>query len=120
MPRSGRLALMSLSLPVLESWTWPWPAWTLNLVYLASGLVIAAHYVPLLRRARRFPVAAASVHPLPSWLAWTLCRAIAFVCGLLVVRELVFLLVLGADLLGRLAVAALIARARASGIRLHP
>lgn len=120
MPRGGRLALMSLTLPVLESWTWPLPIWTLNLVYLASGLVIAAHYVSLLQRARRFPVAAAAAHPLPAWLAWTLCRAIAFVYGLLVVRELVFLLVLGADLLGRLALAALIVRARASGIGPHP
>lgn len=120
MRRGGRLTLMSLTIPLLESWTWLWPAWTLNLVYLASGLVIAAHYVPLLRRARRLPVAAAAVHSLPTWLVWTLCRAIAFVYGLFVVRELVFLLVLGADLLGRLAVAALIVRARASGIRLHP
>lgn len=120
MHRGGRLTLMSLSLPVLESWNWPWPVWTQTLVYLALGLVIAAHYVPLLRRARRFPVAAAAAHSLPTWLVWTLCRAIAFVYGLFVVRELVFLLVLGADLLGRLAVAALIVRARASGIRPHP
>ena len=113
---------MSLTLPVLESWTWPWPVWTLNLVYLASGLVIAAHYVPLLQRAWRFPVAAATVHSLLTWSVWTLCRAIAFVYGVFMVRELVFLLVVGADLFARLAVAALIVRARAlsSGIRLHP
>jgi hypothetical protein len=113
---------MSLTIPVLESWTWPWPIWTLNLVYLACGLVIAVHYVPLLQRVWRFPVAAATVYSLPTWSVWTPCRAIAFVYGLLVVRELAFLLVMGADLFGRLAVAALIVRARvlASGIRLYP
>jgi hypothetical protein len=113
---------MSVTLPVLQSWTWPWPIWTLNLVYLATGLVIAAHYVPLLRRAWLFPVAAATVHPLLSWSVWTLCRAIALVYGIFVVREPVFLLVVGADLFGRLAVAALIVRARvlSSGIGLHP
>jgi hypothetical protein len=35
---------MSLTVPILESRTRPWPFWTLNLAYLWSGLVIAAHY----------------------------------------------------------------------------
>jgi hypothetical protein len=104
---------MSLTMPVLASWTWPWPIWTLHFAYLSSGLIIAAHYIPLLLRAWRFPSATATAHSLLTWSVWTLCRAIAFTYGVFVVRDLVFLLVVGADLRGRFAVAALIVRARA-------
>jgi hypothetical protein len=107
---------MPLTIPVLVSWTWPWAAWTLHLAYLASGLVIAAHYLPLLRRAWQHPAATATAHSLLTWSAWTLCRAVAFMYGLFELHDLVFLTVVGVDLLGRLGVAALVVRARARAI----
>jgi hypothetical protein len=103
---------MSLTVPIIENWTWPWAIWTLHAAYLTSGLVIAAYYIPLLQRAWRFPAAAATAHSLLTWSVWTLCRAVAFLYGIFVVRELVFLVVVGTDLIGRLAVAVLIVRAR--------
>jgi hypothetical protein len=46
---------------------------------------------------------------------WTLCRVVAFTYGMFVLHDLVFLVVVGADLFGRFAVATLIVRARAIG-----
>jgi hypothetical protein len=51
---------MPLHIPVLESWAWPWSIWTLHLAYLSSGPIIAVHYIPLLKRAWRFPAATAT------------------------------------------------------------
>lgn len=104
---------MSLTIPVLESWAWPWAAWTLHVAYLCSGLIIAVHYIPLLQRAWRFPLATATAQSLPAWSAWTLCRTVAFTYGVFVLHDLVFLVVVGSDLVGRLAMAGLIVRARA-------
>ena len=99
--------------PVLESCTWPWPIWTLHAAYLLSGLLIAVHYVPQLRRAWQFPEATLAAQSLSTWSVWTLCRAVAFTYGVVVLHDLVFLLVVGADMLGRLAMVALILRAHA-------
>ena len=104
---------MPATQPVLESCTWPWPIWTLHAAYLLSGLLIAVHYVPQLRRAWQFPEATLAAQSLCTWSVWTLCRAVAFTYGIVVLHDLVFLLVVGADMLGRLAMVALILRAHA-------
>src|SRR5688572_17102992 len=104
---------MPATQPVLESCTWPWPIWTLHAAYLLSGLLIAVHYVPQLRRAWQFPEATLAAQSLSTWAVWTLCRAVAFTYGVVVLHDLVFLLVVGADMLGRLAMVALILRAHA-------
>jgi hypothetical protein len=102
---------MNLSFPVLETWTWPWPAWTLNLAYLASGIVMAIQYLPQLRRAWLHPAATRDAQSLSTWTVWTLCRAIALVYGVYILHDLMFLIVVGADVGGRLAMVALILRA---------
>ena len=102
---------MPLTIPVLETWIWPWPALTLHVAYLVSGLLIAAHYLPQLRRAWRCPCATREAQSLSTWLVWTLCRAVAFTYGIFVLHDLVFLVVVGADMFGRLAMVGLIARA---------
>lgn len=104
---------MPLTIPVLESWTWPWPTWMLHVAYLLSGLLIAVHYLPQLRRAWRFPAATLAAQSLSTWSVWTLCRGVAFTYGVFVLHDLVFLLVVGADLFGRFAMVTLIVRARA-------
>ena len=105
---------------ILESWTWPWPVWTLHAAYLLSGLLIAVHYVPQLRRAWQFPEATAAAQSLSTWLVWTLCRAVAFAYGVFVLHDLVFLLVVGGDMLGRLGMVAAIMRAHAISSGVYP
>jgi hypothetical protein len=104
---------MSLTVPVFETWTWPWPASILHAAYLMSGMLIALHYAPQLRRAWRFPEATLAAQSLLTWVVWTLCRAVAFTYGIFVLHDLVFLLVVGADMFGRLAMVGLIIRAHA-------
>jgi hypothetical protein len=103
---------MPLTIPILDGFTWPWPPVTLHLGYLLSGLLIAAHYLPQLRRAWRCPGATREAQSLSTWIVWTLCRSVAFIYGIYVLHDLVFLVVVGADMLGRLAMVALIVRAR--------
>ena len=102
-----------MTIPILESWAWPWPIATLHAAYLLSGLLIAVHYVPQLRRAWRFPAETRAAQSLATWTVWTICRAVAFTYGVFVLHDLVFLLVVGADLCGRFAIVALIVRAHA-------
>jgi len=104
---------VGLTIPVLETWTWPWPIWTLHAVYLTSGLLIAVHYLPQIRRAWQFPSATLAAQSLLTWSVWTVCRGVACVYGVFVVHDLVFLVVVSADLFGRLAMVALILRAHA-------
>jgi hypothetical protein len=104
---------MSLTIPVLESWTWPWSASTLHIAYLLSGMLIALHYVPQLRRAWFFPEATLTAQSLSTWSVLTACRAVALAYGLFVIHDLLFLLVVGADILGRLAMVGTILRAHA-------
>jgi hypothetical protein len=104
---------MPLTIPVLESLTWPWPIWTMHVAYLLSGLFIAVHYVPQLRRAWRFPAATLDAQSLSTWSVWTLCRVVAFIYGVVVLHDLVFLVVVGADMFGRLAMVVSIVRAHA-------
>jgi hypothetical protein len=104
---------MPLTVPVLEGWMWPWPAWTLHAAYLLSGLLIAVHYVPQVRRAWLFPAATLAAQSLSTWSVWTLCRAVALTYGAFVLHDLVFLVVVVADMLGRLAMVGLIVRAHA-------
>lgn len=85
----------------------------LEAAYLVSGLVIAVHYVPLLRRAWLHPAATAEAQSLLTWAVWTVCRVIAFAYGWFVLHDVVFLIVVGADLVGRWLMAVLIVRARA-------
>jgi hypothetical protein len=109
---------MQLTVPAFETWAWPWPLWTLHIAYLASGLTMAAHYLPLLRRAWRHPGATATAQSLLTWSVWTLCRGVAFVYGIYIVHDLIFLIVVGTDVLGRFALAALIVRARVIAVGL--
>jgi len=104
---------MPLTIPVLESCIWPWPISTLHVTYLLSGLLIALHYLPQMRRAWRFPAATLAAQSLSTWSVWTLCRAVAFTYGVFVLHDLVFLVVVGADMFGRLAMVGLIVRAHA-------
>lgn len=90
----------------------PLPEVTLHWAYLFSGLLIASHYLPLLRRAWLNPEATAAAQPLSTWAVWTLCRLVAFSYGLFILHDLVFLIVVGADVSGRFAMASLIVRAR--------
>lgn len=100
------------TIPVFEQWTWPWPAWTLHGAYLAAALLVAVHYVPLLQRSWRFPGATAKAHALRTWLAWTLCSTVSCTYGLFALHNLIFLIVVGLDLAGRIAMVMLIVRAR--------
>jgi hypothetical protein len=102
---------MSLTIPVLESWTWPWAESTLHFAYLLSGMLIVLHYVPQLRRAWCFPEATLTAQSLSTWAVWTACRAVALAYGVFVIHDLLFVLVVGADMLGRLAMVGTILRA---------
>lgn len=102
---------MPLTVPVLEHWTWPSGKWTLHAAYLLPGVLIAVHYWPQICRAWRFPGATAAAQSLSTWVVWTVCRAVAFTYGVFVLHDLVFLIVVGADIAGRLAMVALIVRA---------
>jgi hypothetical protein len=102
---------MPMTIPVLEEWAWPWPIWTLHATYLFSGLLFALHYIPQIRRAWRHPDATRTAQSLVTWCVWTLCRVVALYYGIYVVHDLNFLLVIGADLLGRFVMVALIVRA---------
>lgn len=104
---------MQLTVPVFEAWAWPWPAWTLHIVYLFSGSLIAAHYLPQIRLAWAFPAATLEAQSLATWTVWTACRFVAFAYGVFVVHDLLFLVVVGADIAGRCAMVALILRAHA-------
>ena len=104
---------MPLTIPVLDTWTWPWSTSTLHVAYLLSGLLIAVNYVPQLRRAWQYPEATIAAQSLSSWSVWTLCRAVAFTYGIFVLHDLVFLIVVGADMFGRFAIVLLIMRAHA-------
>lgn len=103
---------MSLTIPVLEHWLWPWPAWTLHALYLFCGMVIAIHYVPQALCAWRYPAATAAAQSLTTWTVWTLCRTSALAYGIYVLHDLLFIIVVAADILGRTTMVALIVRAR--------
>ena len=92
--------------------TWPLPIATLHWAYLIAGLLIAAQYVPLLLRAWRHIEATATAQSLPTWATWTACRVVACLYGVFVLHDLLFVLVVGADVIGRFAMVALILRAR--------
>ena len=92
--------------------TWPLPIATLHWAYLVSGVLIAAHHVPLLLRAWRHLEATATAQSLQTWATWTACRVVACLYGIFVLHDLLFVLVVGADVVGRCAMATLILRAR--------
>lgn len=102
---------MPMTVPVLETWIWPWPIWTLHLAYLFSGLLFALHYLPQIRLAWHHPGATRTAQSLVTWFVWTLCRVVGLAYGVYVVHDLFFVLVISADLLGRFVMVALIARA---------
>jgi hypothetical protein len=101
-----------MKIEFLPDLTWPFPSLTLHWAYLVAGLLIASHYVPLLKRAWFHPAATAIAQPLSTWAVWTACRLVAFTYGMFILHDLVFLIVTGADVLGRPAMAFLIVRAR--------
>jgi hypothetical protein len=102
-----------MTVPVLESWTWPWAAWTLRALYLTSGLLIALHYLPQIRLAWRHPGATATAQSLSTWSVWTVCRLVALAYAIFVIHDLLFLVVVSADIVGRLMMVVLIIRAHA-------
>jgi hypothetical protein len=107
-----------MTFPVLENWTWPWSDLTLHVAYLVSGLLIAVQYIPQLQRAWCFPLATLVAQSLSTWTVWTLCRAVAFIYGIFVLHDLVLLVVVGADMFGRLAMMGLIIRAHVIAARI--
>lgn len=103
---------MTPTIPILEQWTWPLPDWTLHGAYLAAAVLVAAHYVPLLRRGWQFPDATTKAHSLYTWLVWTFFSAVSCTYGLFMLHNLIFLIVVSLDLLGRFTMVMLIVRAR--------
>jgi hypothetical protein len=101
-----------LHIEVFAGAQWPLPESTLHWAYMMSGLLIASHYLPLLRRAWLDPEATVAAQPLSTWAVWTLCRMVAFTYGVFILHDLVFLIVVGADIAGRFGMATLILRAR--------
>ena len=74
--------------------------------YLCSGFVMAGSYAPQVLRAWRHPVATAIAQSLSSWLLWTACRTVALVYGMFIIRDVLFVLAIGLDLAGRVALVA--------------
>jgi len=87
------------------------PASFLQVTYLLCGLLMAVNYVPQLWRAWRFPAATVMAQSLSSWSMWTVCRAIAFAYGAFVLHDVVLLVVVGIDIVGRFCIVMLIVRA---------
>lgn len=106
---------MMPSLLVLEHWSWPLAPWTLHAAYLLAAMLVAVHYVPQLRCAWRHPDATRNAHSLRTWVVWSLCSVVSCAYGACVLHNLVFLLVVSADFLGRFAMVLLILRARLLG-----
>jgi len=103
---------MTPSLLVLEHWSWPWAPWTLHAAYLLAALLVAVHYVPQLRCAWRHPDAVCNGHSLQTWMVWAMCSGVSCAYGVFMLHNLVFLLVVSADFLGRVSMVLLILRAR--------
>lgn len=101
-----------IRIDVFSDAQWPLPVETLHWAYLVSGLLIAAHYVPLLLRAWRHVEATATAQSLATWAVWSACRMVALAYAIFVLHDLLFLIVVGADVAGRLAMVTLILRAR--------
>ena len=80
--------------------------------YLCSGFVMVGSYAPQVLRAWRHPVATAIAQSLSSWLLWTACRTVALVYGMVIVRDVLFVLAIGLDLAGRVALLVAMLRAR--------
>jgi hypothetical protein len=74
---------------------------------------MGANYAPQLRRAWLHPEATLAAQSLSTWCAWPSCGSVAFAYGVFIVHDVVFLVVVGADLIGRFALVALIVRAHA-------
>lgn len=103
------------SLLVLEQWSWPWPPWTLHAAYLLAAMLVALHYVPQLRCAWRHPAATRTAHSLRTWVVWSMCSAVSCAYGVFVLHNLVFLMVVSADFLGRFGMVLFIVRAHLLG-----
>ena len=79
--------------------------------YLVSGFVMAGIYLPQLVRGWRNPRATVIAQSLSSWTVWAACRVVALLYGCLVIGDPLFIVAVGLDLLGRLAVLAVLLRA---------
>lgn len=84
----------------------------LQAAYLAAGLLLAAGYGPQLQRAWREPLATARAWAPASLLTWALCRGVALGYVALVARDALLVLVVGLDVLGRIAMLVLLWRAQ--------
>jgi hypothetical protein len=109
------LLSMMPSLLVLEHWSWPLAPWTLHAAYLLAAMLVAVHYVPQLRCAWRHPDATRNAHSLRTWVVWSICSVVSWAYGACVLHNLVFLMVVSADFLGRFGMVLLILRARMLG-----
>ncbi|HTD90652.1 MAG TPA: hypothetical protein VK663_08315, partial [Burkholderiales bacterium] len=74
-------------------------------------ILVAVHYIPQIQRGWRFPSATLTAHSLSTWLVWALCSAVSCTYGLFVLHNLVFMIVVSADFVGRLTMVILIVRA---------
>ena len=79
--------------------------------YLVSGFVMAGIYVPQLVRGWRHPHETVIAQSLSSWTVWAACRVVALLYGCLVIGDPLFILAVALDLLGRIAVLAVLLRA---------
>ena len=80
-------------------------------LYLLSGLAIAASYIPQLARGWRHPEATVVAQSFCSWAVWAACRAVALLYGIVVVEDVLFIVAVGLDLLGRILVLVVLLRA---------
>ena len=80
-------------------------------LYLLSGLAIAASYIPQLARGWRPPEATVVAQSFCSWAVWAACRAVALLYGIVVVEDVLFIVAVGLDLLGRILVLVVLLRA---------
>ena len=90
------------------------PGWQqlLHAAYVLSGLLMAAGYVGQIRLAWRTPQASLLAQSMPSWLLWTLCRAVALAYVIGVVGDGALIIAVGLDVAGRAGVLLVLLRAR--------
>lgn len=94
---------------------------SISVCYLASGFGVAAVYVPRIRRMLRDEGATATSHSLFAEFLWAVCRLVSLAYVALVALQPLITLVVGLDVLGRVVMVAVIARARSrSPAFVHP
>jgi len=79
--------------------------------YLVLGLRHGRHLSAAARSRLAEPPGDRIAQSLSSWTVWAACRVVALLYGCLVIGDPLFILAVGLDLLGRLAVLAVLMRA---------